>query len=86
MHFSKKDQAEEDMFTGKRSLSFYVKIFRTHRTDDGQGENRGRGQQQRNNGSFKYLPLLQFLPLLIIIISSFALNFQTEVSFELFYV
>jgi len=53
-------------------------VYRTHRTDDGQGENRGRGQQQRNNGSFKYLPLLQFLPLLIIIISSFALNFQTE--------
>jgi len=53
-------------------------VYRTHRTDDGQGENRGRGGQQRNQGGFKYLPLLQFLPLLIIIISSFALNFQSE--------
>jgi len=59
-------------------------LIRTHRTDDGQGENRGRGGQQRNQGGFKYLPLLQFLPLLIIIISSFALNFQSEVFFNSF--
>ncbi len=55
-------------------------IFRTQRGGGGAEGHDHRGQrQQRNTGSFKFLPLLQFLPLLIIIISSFALNFQSDV-------
>jgi DnaJ family protein B protein 12 len=38
-------------------------------------------QQNQRGGNSKYLPLLQFLPLLIIFFSSFALNFSQEEPF-----
>jgi len=42
-------------------------------------------QQNQRGGGSKYLPLLQFLPLLIIFFSSFALNFSQEEPFYSMY-
>ncbi len=60
---------------GPRRRFVYRQQRQQHQHDG--DDNRG-GQQQRTTG-FKFLPLLQFLPLLIIFLSTFAMNFTQEV-------
>lgn len=53
-------------------------VYRQHRPQHHHDDDDRGGQRQQRAGGFKFLPLLQFLPLLIIFLSSFALNFSQD--------